>query len=93
MVKNWELSNKIQFFEKLTQNIENNNSSISSIKLFKGLLKDEKDRKTYPQYNKDNDNDKQKELKLEDVIKDLLKNKGLIEKLLANLKFYYDQIN
>lgn len=40
MVKNWDMSKKHQFFVELIKNLNENKSSISSIKLFKGLVKD-----------------------------------------------------
>jgi len=40
MVKIWDMSKKHNFFKELTKNLKDNKSSISSIRLFKGLLKD-----------------------------------------------------
>jgi hypothetical protein len=50
MVKNWDLSRKHQFFVELTKNLSQHKSSIPSIRLFKGLVKDQKERSSY-QYN------------------------------------------
>ena len=44
MVKNWDMNKKHEFFISLTDNIEKHKSSIASIKLFKGLIKDQKDK-------------------------------------------------
>jgi hypothetical protein len=40
MVKGWEITKKYGFFLQLTQNLVENKSSIASLKLFKGLIKD-----------------------------------------------------
>lgn len=50
MVKYWDLKVKHDFFIGLTRNLGENKSSIPSLKLFKGLLKDQKDKSSY-QYN------------------------------------------
>lgn len=50
MVKNWELSKKQEFFIQLTENLKNFKSSIPTIRLFKGLIKDQKD-KYVPTYS------------------------------------------
>ena len=47
MVKNWEMKTKHEFFIGLTNNLQQNKSSIASIKLFKGLIKDQKEKFTY----------------------------------------------
>jgi hypothetical protein len=47
MVKYWDMNLKHDFFLKLTNNLANEKSSISSIKLFKNLIKDQKDRFQY----------------------------------------------
>lgn len=47
MVKNWDLSRKHEFFIDLTKNLAENRSSIPSLRLFKGLIKDQKDRMYY----------------------------------------------
>lgn len=44
MVKNWDLAKKANFFYQLTENLAKNKSSIPSIKLFRGLIKDHKDK-------------------------------------------------
>lgn len=44
MVKNWELEKKQEFFVKLTENLKTNKASIPTIRLFKGLMKDQKDK-------------------------------------------------
>ena len=44
MVKAWDITKKQEFFYTLTDNLENNQASISSIKLFSGLIKDIKER-------------------------------------------------
>jgi hypothetical protein len=51
MVKNWEISKKHNFFIQLTKNLQDNKSSLASIRLFKGLIKDQKDRVQYGGYN------------------------------------------
>ena len=40
MVKYWDISIKHEFFIGLTKNLEQNKSSISTLKLFKNLIKD-----------------------------------------------------
>lgn len=40
MVKYWDMAKKHQFFTLLTKNLSENKSAISSIRLFKGLIKD-----------------------------------------------------
>ncbi len=47
MVKNWDVRTKHDFFLGLIKNLQENKSSIPCLKLFKGLLKDQKDRSTY----------------------------------------------
>lgn len=47
MVKNWDMSLKHRFFLDLTQNMKQNRSSVASLRLFKGLIKDQKERYTY----------------------------------------------
>jgi hypothetical protein len=47
MVKYWDLKAKHEFFVGLTKNLSENKSSIPSLKLFKGLLKDQKDKSSY----------------------------------------------
>lgn len=47
MVKNWDMTRKHYFFTVLVKNLADHKSSISSIRLFKGLVKDQKDRITY----------------------------------------------
>ena len=44
MIKYWELARKVQYFNDLTQNLQEEKSSIVSIKLFKQMIKDQKDR-------------------------------------------------
>lgn len=51
MVKSWDLSRKYSFFEELTKNLSENKSSISSIRLFKGLIKDQKEKTSYSYNN------------------------------------------
>jgi hypothetical protein len=46
MVRYWDLKKKIRFFVQLTENLSKNQSSIPSLRLFKGLLKDQKERYT-----------------------------------------------
>jgi len=40
MVRNWDMTKKHHFFTVLTKNLAENKSSLSSIRLFKGLIKD-----------------------------------------------------
>ena len=47
MVKYWDLKAKHDFFVGLSKNLAENKSSIPSLKLFKGLLKDQKDKSSY----------------------------------------------
>ena len=47
MVKNWDLTRKHKFFVDLTHNLRENKSSIPSLRLFKGLIKDQRDRQYY----------------------------------------------
>lgn len=47
MVKYWDISKKQVFFKQLTQNLKDRRSSLASIKLFKGLIKDQKERHVY----------------------------------------------
>ena len=50
MIKNWDLKRKHEFFVKLTANLSESRSSIPSIKLFRGLIKDQKDKAQYANY-------------------------------------------
>lgn len=81
-----------------------NNSSIPSIRLFKGLLKDQKERYNYnssPQkgyYNsiapkEEEIVEKKSELTLTGVIESLIKDNQLIVAILDNLKHYCHQVN
>jgi len=47
MVKNWDLQRKYNFFVSLTNIIAENKSSIPSLKLFKNLIKDQKEKSAY----------------------------------------------
>ena len=47
MVKYWDVSLKHKMFIQLSQNLAANKSSIPSLRLFKSLLKDQKDRYQY----------------------------------------------
>lgn len=47
MVKYWDVKVKAGFFTDLAKNIKENRSSIPCIKLFKQLIKDQKDRQAY----------------------------------------------
>jgi|LauGreDrversion4_2_1035121.scaffolds.fasta_scaffold368413_1 hypothetical protein len=47
MVKYWDMTVKHQFFTKLQNNIDQEQSSVSSFKLFKQLIKDQKDRTSF----------------------------------------------
>lgn len=47
MVKNWDMARKHKFFEDLTTNLRENRSPIPSLRLFKGLIKDQRDRQYY----------------------------------------------
>ena len=47
MVKYWDMKSKHDFFVGLTKNLSLNKSSIPSLKVFKGLIKDQKDRFQY----------------------------------------------
>ena len=51
MVKSWEMKVKHDFFLGLTKNLAENRSSIATLKLFKNLIKDQKERFTYTTYN------------------------------------------
>lgn len=51
MVKTWEMKFKHEFFLGLAKNLSLNKSSISSLKLFKGLIKDQKDRFQFTSIN------------------------------------------
>jgi hypothetical protein len=51
MVKNWDMSRKHNFFTVLVKNLAEHKSSISSIRLFKGLVKDQKERLAYSYSN------------------------------------------
>jgi hypothetical protein len=51
MVKLWDIQKKHTYFEKLTENLAANKSSIPCIRLFKGLLKDQKERASYSYNN------------------------------------------
>lgn len=50
MVKYWDMQTKHDFFVTLQENLEREQSSISCLKLFKSLIKDQKDRVTYTTY-------------------------------------------
>lgn len=50
MVKNWDLQRKHGFFQDLVRNLAQHKSSLPSLRLFKGLIKDQKDKQTYNNY-------------------------------------------
>jgi len=47
MVKFWDMRSKHDFFVGLAKNLAENRSSIPTLKLFKGLIKDQKERYIY----------------------------------------------
>jgi hypothetical protein len=51
MVKLWDMDKKYDLFIQLTANLAENKSSIPSLKLFKGLIKDQKDKDQYSYNN------------------------------------------
>ena len=47
MVKSWEMKSKHEFFLALMKNLQENRSSIANLRLFKNLIKDQKEKFTY----------------------------------------------
>jgi len=66
MVKSWEMKAKHEFFEGLVKNLGEDRSSIPTLRLFKNLIKDQKERFTYTAYN-NNSPVKGEEGKIEEV--------------------------
>jgi hypothetical protein len=66
MVKSWEMKAKHEFFEGLIKNLGEDRSSIPTLRLFKNLIKDQKERFTYTTYN-NNSPVKGEEGKVEEV--------------------------
>lgn len=56
MVKNWDMRKKHNYFVLLVGNLASKTSSIPSLKLFKGLIKDQKDKNYYYNYNQSYNN-------------------------------------
>lgn len=93
MVKYWDVSIKHEFFLGLAKNLEAGKSSISTIRLFKTLIKDQKDRITYS-YNSspvkvgEQGDSVPEEFTLNTSLGKLIKEVGLTSILLANLANY-----
>ena len=104
MVKNWDMTKKHNFFIVLVKNLADHKSSISSIRLFKGLVKDQKDRLSYGYSNSpqrypnlqssdqagESQQEIQQELTLYQSLSTLIHEHGLIQIILENLKHCCD---
>jgi hypothetical protein len=95
MVKHWDLKIKHDFFLGLTKNLDENKSSIPSLRLFKGLLKDQKERSSFtyssssPSKQQAADGDVAAEdLNINQSLDILIKEQNLVKILLANLNNY-----
>lgn len=95
MVKNWEMAIKHDFFLELIKNLEAGKSSVPSIRLFKGLLKDQKDRYAYNSSptKQTGDEDTKTEITLAQSVSILIKEFNLPTILLNNLRDYSAQVN
>jgi hypothetical protein len=51
MVRYWDMATKHEFFILLQANLDEEKSSVSCLKLFKQLIKDQKDRASYNTYS------------------------------------------
>lgn len=92
MVKSWEMKSKHEFFRGLMINLQDNRSSIANIRLFKNLIKDQKEKITYtygtsPSKSEDSKTD-EPPMTLATSLSNLITEHDLIKILLANLKFY-----
>jgi hypothetical protein len=104
MVKPWDLAKKVEYFNQLSDNLRQEKSSIPSLKIFKGMIKDHKDRSSYTQYsaygyNVNNSSSPVKkeegetpELTLDDVLITLVNDQKLPQVILDNLKGYCTRV-
>ena len=98
MVKSWEMKVKHDFFLGLIKNLAENRSSIATLKLFKNLIKDQKEKFTYTTYNaspQKGEDSKVEEapLTLSTSLQKLITENGLVKVLLVNLQYYCDEVN
>jgi len=98
MVKSWEMKVKHEFFLGLIKNLAENRSSIATLRLFKNLIKDQKEKFTYTTYNASPQ--KGEESKVEEApltlstsLQKLITENGLVKVLLVNLQYYCDEVN
>jgi hypothetical protein len=89
MVKYWDVQLKHEFFIGLTRNLEENKASIASIKLFKSLIKDQKERYSYQTSPA---KEGEEEFTLTISLTKLLNDEGLTEILITNLTDYQSQV-
>lgn len=98
MVKYWDVTIKHEFFIGLSKNLEAGKSSISAIKVFKTLIKDQKDRMTYsytttsPAKQGEDGEAVAEEFTLNTSLTKLIKEVGLPRILLANFSDYQKQL-
>lgn len=90
MVKYWDIQLKHEFFLGLKANLEANKASIASIKLFKSLIKDQKERYTYQTSPA---KEGEEEFTLTASLSKLLNDEGLTEILITNLTDYQSQVS
>ena len=98
MVKSWEMKVKHDFFLGLIKNLAENRSSIATLRLFKNLIKDQKEKFTYTTYNASPQ--KGEESKVEEApltlstsLQKLITENELVKVLLVNLQYYCDEVN
>lgn len=90
MVKYWDVQLKHEFFLGLKRNLEEYKSSIASIKLFKSLIKDQKERYSYQTSPA---KEGEEEFTLTTSLSKLLNEEGLTEILITNLTDYQSQVS
>ena len=93
MVKYWDMDVKQEFFIKLQANIDHELSTVSSLKVFKQLIKDQKDRTSYnitysQQQASTTATVETEELTLAKSLDILITQRNLVSSLLSNLTKY-----
>ena len=99
MVKSWDMKVKHEFFLGLIKNLAVNRSSIATLKLFKNLIKDQKDKFTYTTTYYNTSPAKVEEVKTEEApltlavsLQKLITENELVKVLMDNIKFYCDEV-
>ena len=100
MVKSWEMKSKHEFFLALMKNLQENRSSIANLRLFKNLIKDQKEKFTYtttynssPSKTEESKTEEAAPLTLTTSLHQLINQCDLIKILMDNLKFYCELVS